>query len=45
VGIFAEPTLEQRAQSIALGSARLDQRLRLEDAEHFAGDRGTNGIV
>ena len=45
VGVVAEAGLEQPSQPCALGGARLDQRLRLEDAQDLAGDGGADDMV
>ena len=45
VGVVTESGVEQPSQACALGGARLDQRLRLEDPQDLAGDSGADDMV
>ena len=38
VGVVPQSLVQQRAEPCALGGARLDEPLALEDAQHLAGD-------
>ncbi len=45
VRVAGETLVEQGPEPFALDPRRLDERLRLDDAEHFARDRGGNDVV